>query len=101
MIKVKSPSELPELPGVYVFSCGKLQHPLYIGKSINIKKRVLSHYYEKKHSIKKRRMLDKADCISYIRTAGDLGACLEESRLIKKLQPLYNKRLRRCKKVFT
>lgn len=100
MHTVYKPEKLPDAPGVYIFLCNDLEHPLYIGKSINLRKRVLSHYYEIKHSTKKEKMLKKVDCIKYMRTAGDLGASLEESRLIKKLNPIYNKRLRRTKKIY-
>ena len=41
------------------------------------------------------RMLRQTQRIEYQQTAGEIGALLLESRLIKELQPLKNKRLRR------
>lgn len=40
-------------------------------------------------------MLRQARRISWICTAGEMGALLLEARLIKEQQPLFNKRLRR------
>lgn len=40
-------------------------------------------------------MLRQAKRISWICTAGEIGALLLEARLIKEQQPLFNKRLRR------
>jgi len=89
---------LPEGPGVYKFY-GENEVPLYIGKSKNIRKRVLSHFtadhrYEKDMNIS--RQLKRIETIS---TAGELGALLKESALIKKEKPFYNKALRYKKNV--
>jgi len=43
LLKNKDIQELPESAGVYLFY-GSSEIPLYIGKSINIKDRVLSHF---------------------------------------------------------
>ncbi|MCB5392478.1 hypothetical protein LIP47_17190, partial [Eggerthella lenta] len=65
--------------------------PLYIGKSINIRSRVLSHLRTQDEAA----MLRQSRRISWICTAGEIGALLLEARLIKEQQPLFNKRLRR------
>jgi len=80
---------LPSLPGVYVFHSDTL--PLYIGKSVNLRSRVLSHLRTQDEAA----MLRQARHITWIRTAGEVGALLLEARLIKEQQPLFNKRLRR------
>lgn len=85
---------LPETPGVYIFEDAGGQ-PLYIGKSVNIKKRVMSHF-GRDHAESKEFKI--AQAIKHIRTEetpGELSALLLESRLVKELQPLYNRQLRR------
>ena len=69
--------------------------PLYIGKSVNIRTRVMSHFRAKDEA----RMLRQTTHISFVETAGELGALLTEARMIKEQQPLFNKRLRRSKQL--
>ncbi len=84
---------LPEQPGVYIFY-GENDLPLYVGKSINIKDRVLSHFSNDYTSSKEMNIVQQTHRIETIPTVGELGALLKESTLIKQLQPLYNRRLR-------
>jgi len=86
---------LPAQPGVYLFHGESADLPLYIGKSVNIRQRVLSHL----RTIEEARMLRQARRISHIRTVGEVGALLLEARLIKEQQPLYNQRLRRSRQL--
>lgn len=86
---------LPKLPGVYQFHGESETLPLYIGKSVNIRSRVLSHL----RTADEASMLRQARRISWQCTAGELGALLLEARLIKEQQPLFNKRLRRNKQL--
>ena len=83
-------STLPNAPGVYFFY-GASALPLYIGKSVNIRTRVLSHL----RAADEARMLQQTQRFSYQLTAGDMGALLLEAQLIKQHQPLYNHKLRR------
>ena len=89
-------SELESLPtgaGIYYFYDGDDQI-LYVGKSINIKKRVLSHFHPKEK--KKWAELWKAvHSISYEETGSELVALLLESQEIKKLQPPLNRAQKR------
>jgi DNA polymerase III subunit epsilon len=90
--------DLPETAGVYIFQDGK-GLPLYIGKSVNIKKRVLSHFsadhaYESEFKISQ-----QIANIETLVTGGELEALLLESKLIKDEQPLYNRQLRRQQKL--
>lgn len=85
-------AELPAACGVYVFH-GEGALPLYIGKSVNIRSRVLAHLREPAEA----RMLAQACRVSWQRTAGEVGALLLESRWVKERQPLFNKRLRRSR----
>ncbi len=86
--------ELPESPGVYMFY-DKRGAPLYIGKSINIRDRVLSHFSSDHLAAKEMKISQNLAAIEHIETAGELGALLQEARLIKKRLPIYNHRLRR------
>lgn len=82
---------LPNLPGVYTFHGDNDDLPLYIGKSVNIRSRVMSHL----RTADEAKMLRQARSISFITTAGELGALLLEAQMIKLRQPLFNKRLRK------
>lgn len=86
---------LPSLPGVYLFHGESETMPLYIGKSVNIRSRVLSHLRAPDEAA----MLRQARRITFVRTAGEIGALLLEAQMIKKQQPLFNKRLRRNKQL--
>ncbi len=82
-------SSLPEAPGVYLFY-GNAGDLLYVGKSRSIRTRVRSHFAERKE----RGMCRRIRHVEARVTAGELGALLLESQLIKELQPAYNKRSR-------
>lgn len=82
---------LPSLPGVYVFHGESETMPLYIGKSVNLRSRVMSHF----RSADEAKMLRQAKRVTFIPTAGELGALLLEAQMIKVQQPLFNKRLRK------
>ena len=84
---------LPKGPGVYYFydRDGGL---IYIGKSINIHDRVLSHLNNNLHK-KAVEMKDAIDEVGYELTGNELVALLLESAEIKKHQPLYNRTQRR------
>ena len=82
-------STLPESPGVYQFY-DKENKLLYVGKAINLKKRVAS-YFSKKHDNGRTRLLVKKIAnIKHIVVATETDALLLENNLIKKYQPRYN-----------
>jgi excinuclease Cho len=87
---------LPSHPGIYIF---RDEHgsPLYIGKSVNIRSRVLSHLRTPEEA----RMLSQTHHVEFQRTAGEIGALLLESRLIKEMQPVHNKKLRRTRDMYS
>lgn len=89
---------LPHAPGVYFFEDEK-GLPLYIGKSIDIKKRVMSHFVRDTAEHREFKMSQAVRHISFRETAGELAALLLESHLIKTLSPLYNRKLRRQRKM--
>jgi DNA polymerase-3 subunit epsilon len=84
---------LPRRPGVYYFY--RDETLLYVGKSVDIKARVLSHCYAAKSDAKERKLVESANHIACQQTPGELSALLLESREIKRIKPLYNRRLRR------
>jgi DNA polymerase-3 subunit epsilon len=87
--------DIPETPGVYLFFGESKNLPLYIGKSINIRERVLSHFRSDHSSTKEMRISQEITHIEWIETAGEFSALLLESKLIKEHQPIYNRQLRR------
>lgn len=80
--------ELPHKAGVYFFR-DKTGKPLYIGKAIDIQKRVLSHFREK--SNRKYELLQNTHSIDYELTGSELLALLREAELILHHYPKYNK----------
>jgi DNA polymerase-3 subunit epsilon len=86
--------DLPEGPGVYLFY-GENDLPLYIGKSKELKKRVLSHFAADHTAAREMSLARQVRRIECIETGGEIGALLKEAALIKQLQPLHNRTLRR------
>lgn len=86
--------DLPEGPGVYLFY-GVNQLPLYIGKSVNLRDRVRSHFSSDYRSANDQRLSTEITRIEVEETAGELGALLREAQLIKSVLPLRNQKLRR------
>ena len=85
---------IPEAPGVYRFYGANLL-PLYIGKSVNLRERVAAHFSSDYRSANDLRLSSEIARIEFEETAGELGALLRESHLVKGLLPAYNQRLRR------
>lgn len=85
---------LPDQAGVYYFY-DKDGDIIYVGKSINIRKRIIQHFnidYKSKKSLEfKNRITD----ITYELTGSELVALLFESDEIKKIKPYYNRQQRR------
>jgi DNA polymerase III subunit epsilon len=79
---------VPEAPGVYLFY-DEGAAPLYVGKSRAMRSRVLQHF------IATSSWTPRVRRIEWQRTAGELGALLREAELVKELDPLYNRQLRR------
>jgi DNA polymerase III subunit epsilon len=86
--------EIPDRPGVYLFY-GENKLPLYIGMSHQLRTRVMSHFSSDHRSTKEMRISQEIKHIEWIETAGEFGARLLESRLVKERQPIYNRQLRR------
>ncbi len=84
--------KLPSQPGIYYFkdSKGKI---IYVGKAINLKKRVLGHFYDK--STKEVRLCRETADIDFELSGSELLALLMESHAIKKHYPEYNRAQKR------
>lgn len=91
---------LSEGPGVYHFLAddGAL---LYVGKSVNVRSRVLSHFSAAGRDDKERRLFARTAQVRSVATAGELGALLLEADTIKRDRPLLNRRLRHHATIFT
>ena len=85
---------IPEAPGVYRFY-GLNALPLYVGKSVNLRERVATHFSSDYRSASDLRLSAEITRIEFEETAGELGALLREAQLVKTLLPSYNQRLRR------
>ena len=74
---------IPNSPGVYLFYAENSSLPLYIGKSILLRQRVLSHFQADHTNAKEFKMAQQVVRVDIIPTAGELSALLLESMLIK------------------
>lgn len=90
-------ADLPAAPGVYTFHGASGGLPLYIGKSVNIRARVMGHF----NTADEAAMLRQTVRVSCERTAGEIGALLLESARIKAEHPLFNQRLRRSRQLWS
>ncbi|WP_426059140.1 exonuclease domain-containing protein [Hymenobacter sp. B1770] len=87
-------ASLPQATGVYYFH-NEAGEVIYVGKSINIYKRIQQHFAV---DVKSRKSLEFKNSIADITwelTGSELVALLYESHLIKQLKPAYNRQQRR------
>ncbi|MEO7937745.1 MAG: exonuclease domain-containing protein [Burkholderiaceae bacterium] len=85
---------IPDAAGVYLLY-GVSRIPLYVGKSIHLRSRVIAHFQADHKSGRDMRLAQETRRVEFQRTAGELGALLRESQLVKQWQPEYNRKLRR------
>lgn len=88
----ESMRKIPGGIGIYLFTHGS--KIVYIGKSINIKARLLSHLENAKIDRKEKAILDNSNSIEYIITDSEFKALILESKLIQTHHPRYNVRWR-------
>jgi hypothetical protein len=74
---------------------------LYIGKSIDIGTRFNSHFTDARDPGRQQRMMASVARVDCELTPGDIGAQLIENAAIKAEAPLYNRRQRRNRKLWT
>ena len=86
--------QLPEKAGVYYFY-DQTRKVIYVGKAINLKKRVASHFSGHNITAQRQNFLRDIHGISFEVCATELMALLLECTEIKKLWPAYNRALKR------
>lgn len=91
--------QLPDKPGVYYFY-NQAKKVIYVGKAINIKKRVASHFSGHNVNPQRQNFLRDIYSISFEVCATELMALLLECTEIKKLWPVYNRALKRFEPKF-
>lgn len=90
---------LPEKPGVYYFY-NQVKKVIYVGKAVNLKKRVASHFSGHSITPQRQHFLRDIHGISFEVCATELMALLLECSEIKKLWPTYNRALKRFEAKF-
>ncbi|WP_317174736.1 nucleotide excision repair endonuclease [Flavobacterium sp. HJJ] len=85
---------LPEKTGVYYFY-NEQKKVIYIGKAVNLKKRMTSHFTGHKITPQRQNFLRDIYSISFEVCVTELMALLLECVEIKKLWPIYNRALKR------
>ncbi|MCW1908336.1 MAG: exonuclease domain-containing protein [Candidatus Saccharibacteria bacterium] len=81
-------------PGVYIFK-DQSGTPVYIGKSVALRNRILSHFNQSTKLDKEMRISQSTHSLDVIRTDSEIEALLLESKLIKEKLPVYNRMLRK------
>ncbi len=92
-------TDLPNSAGVYFFY-GPEQELLYIGKSKNVRNRARSHF-TKSAKDKEEHLQLQTSSVQSVKTSGELSALILESALIKSESPVYNRALRKKRKLVT
>ncbi|HET8886066.1 MAG TPA: exonuclease domain-containing protein [Salinimicrobium sp.] len=96
-IEAEQINNLPGSPGIYLFR-DKHHKVIYAGKAIDIKKRVVSHFYDRMS--KEYELGQETFSIDYETTGNELVALLLEAEYIRKYYPKYNSAQKRPGPVF-
>ncbi|TCO77056.1 GIY-YIG nuclease family protein [Chromatocurvus halotolerans] len=91
---------LPDCAGIYRF-LGENDQLLYVGKSIELRTRILSHYTAARQPGRQQRMMHAVVRVDCEPCTGEFGALLRENAAIKREIPLYNRRQRRRRHLWT
>lgn len=98
-LPLKDFESLPNQPGVYYFYNAH-KKVIYVGKAVNLKKRVTSHFTGHKINAQRQHFLRDIYGISFEVCATELMAFLLEYAEIKKLWPIYNTALKKFEPKF-
>ncbi len=81
---------LPQSPGVYIYK-DKRNNVIYVGKGVNLKKRVMQ-YFARDDAVgeKTRQLVSQIADIVTIQTMNEFDALLLEAKLIREYLPKYN-----------
>ena len=85
--------DLTEKPGVYRM-LDLHGDVLYVGKAVNLKKRVSNYSKVSRHSLRTVKMIEQTCSMMFLTTRTETEALLLEQNLIKQLKPKYNVLLR-------
>ena len=91
-LDVNELESIGNVPGVYIFK-DEVGQPMYVGKSVTLKNRILSHFRDT--SAREVKISQTVHHVETIPTGSELAALVLESKLVKELQPLFNRQLRR------
>lgn len=91
-LDVEELESVGNVPGVYIFK-DDVGQPMYVGKSVTLKNRILSHFRDT--SAREVKISQTVHHVETIPTGSELAALVLESKLVKELQPLFNRQLRR------
>lgn len=91
-LDVEELESIGNVPGVYIFK-DETGQPMYVGKSVTLKNRILSHFRDT--SAREVKISQTVHHVETIPTGSELAALVLESKLVKELQPLFNRQLRR------
>ena len=82
----KNIAKIPDTPGVYIFR-DKNKKPIYVGKAINLRKRLVNHFGQKGKSYN---IFSDSRFLDLKATESEIEALLLEADLIKHFYPKYN-----------
>src|SRR3989344_9525424 len=85
----KSLSRAPQTIGAYLFK--NRREILYIGKSVNLKARLLSHLENAHYDAKERAIIEGATHVQTLTAPSEFQALILESKLIQKHRPRFKK----------
>jgi DNA polymerase-3 subunit epsilon len=88
--KLRLTARLPRRPGVYLFK-DRGGRVLYVGKATNLRSRVRS-YFSGDDRRKVPQLLREAEGLDWIECRDELEAAVREARLIRELEPRFNRR---------
>jgi excinuclease ABC subunit C len=87
-------SKFPDTPGVYLFQ-DQTGRVLYVGKAKNLKARASSYFLKAAaQDIRTSRLVQEVYEVDFMEAESEVDALLMEARLIKDIQPKFNKELR-------
>jgi excinuclease ABC subunit C len=87
-------TKFPTTSGVYLFQ-DQTGRVLYVGKAKNLKARAGSYFLKAAaHDLRTSRLVQEVYDIDFMEAESEVDALLMEARLIKDIQPKYNKELR-------
>ncbi|ULQ53798.1 exonuclease domain-containing protein [Flavihumibacter fluvii] len=89
-VPVEIIEKIPGSPGVYYFENAK-KEIIYVGKAINLVKRVKSHFSNNDNSKRKQDLLRQVSNVRYKVCSSELMALILESQEIRRIWPLFNR----------